>query len=147
MQIRITLPTAKHRLVTIPVDSPVIEAARLLTAPDTQLVVVCDADGTMCGVLTKADIVKQISHCSGCSCTEGVAGIMTRKVVACTPDDMLRDVWETMRQRVLKQIPIRDDAGKPLGILYANDALQWLLSEAEHTEELLRDYVMGVGYR
>ena len=147
MQIRITLPTARHRLVTIPVGSPVIEAARLLTAPDTHLLVVCDAEGVMCGVLTKADIVKQISHCTGCSCTEGVAHIMSRKVVACTADDELRDVWYIMKQQLLKQVPIRDEAGRPLGILYANDALQWLLSEAEQTEELLRDYVMGVGYR
>jgi len=35
----------------------------------------------------------------------------------------------------------------PLGVLYANDALQLLLKEAEYEEDLLRDYVMGMGYR
>lgn len=147
MRVSETLSKARERLVTLAVGAPVIEAARLLSAPETHLIVVCDTGGTTCGVLTKADVVRQISHCTGCSCTEGVADIMTRDVVKCSPDDELRDVWDVMRTRALKQIPITDDASRPLGILYANDALQWLLKEAEHTEELLRDYVMGVGYR
>lgn len=147
MLVSATLPTARKRLVTLGVNAPVIEAARLLSAPDTHLIVVCNPAGEMSGVLSKADIVRQISHCTGCSCTEGVADIMTRDVVNCRPQDALRDVWDVMQSRSLKQIPISDDASHPVGILYANDALQWLLDEAEHKEELLRDYVMGVGYR
>ncbi len=147
MRVSETLSKARERLVTLAVGAPVIEAARLLSAPETHLIVVCDTGGTMSGVLTKADIVRQISHCTGCSCTEGVADIMTRDVVKCSPQDDLRDVWDVMRARTLKQIPVSDEASRPLGVLYANDALQWLLKEAEHTEELLRDYVMGVGYR
>lgn len=147
MLVSATLPTARKRLVTLGVNAPVIEAARLLSAPDAHLIVVYNPEGEMSGVLSKADIVRQISHCTGCSCTEGVADIMTRDVVKCRPQDALRDVWDVMRARSLKQIPISDDASRPLGILYANDALQWLLKEAEHTEELLRDYVMGMGYR
>jgi len=147
MLVSATLPVARKRLVTLVVGSPVIEAARLLSMPDTHLVVICDAGGIMSGVLTKADVVRQISHCTGCSCTEGVADIMTREVVKCRPEDRLRSVWDVMKDRALKQIPISDGQSRPLGVLYANDALQWLLSEAEHKEDLLRDYVMGVGYR
>ncbi|MFA7669582.1 MAG: CBS domain-containing protein [Burkholderiaceae bacterium] len=147
MLVSATLPLARARLVTLAVEAPVIEAAKLLGAPDTHLLVVCNQGGAMTGVLTKADIVKQISHCTGCSCTEGVAGIMTTDVVACQPEDSLRDVWDLMQGKALKQIPIRDGQSRPVGVLYANDALQWLWKEAEHKEELLRDYVMGTGYR
>ncbi|NYT24362.1 CBS domain-containing protein [Alcaligenaceae bacterium] len=147
MLVSATLPVARTRLVTLAVEAPVIEAAKLLSAPDTHLLVVCNHGGAMTGVLTKADIVKQISHCTGCSCTEGVAGIMTRDVVACRPGDRLREVWDVMQGRALKQIPISDEQSRPVGVLYANDALQWLWKEAEYKEELLRDYVMGTGYR
>jgi hypothetical protein len=40
-----------------------------------------------------------------------------------------------------------DEARRPLGIIYAREALQALLSEAKNEEELLRDYVFGIGYR
>lgn len=147
MLVSATLPTARKRLITLAVEAPVIEAAKLLSSPDTHLVVVCNRAGVMAGVLTKADIVKQISHCTGCSCTEGVAAIMTRDVVKCRPEDPLRETWDVMKTKALKQVPISDNESHPVGVLYANDALQWLLKEAEHEEELLRDYVMGTGYR
>ena len=35
----------------------------------------------------------------------------------------------------------------PLGVLNAGDALQVLLQDVQDEEAMLRDYVMGVGYR
>lgn len=76
-----------------------------------------------------------------------VAAVMTRDVTCCRPGDLLTDVWVTMRERGLAQIPVIDECSRPLGILYARDALQVLLDEAVNEELLLRDYVMGMGYR
>lgn len=140
------LPIARKRLVTLDVVAPVVEAAKLLSAPDTNLVIACDSNGLMVGVLTKADIVKQISHCTGCSCVTAIADIMTRDVIKCCPEDQLQDIWNVMKNNSLKQIPVSDDQSKPLGLLYAIDALQVLLNQVEYEENLLRDYVMGIGY-
>lgn len=60
---------------------------------------------------------------------------------------MLLDVWSVMRERGLQRIPIVDDGRRPIGIIYAREALQALLSEAENQDELLRDHISGVGYR
>lgn len=84
MLVNDTLSLARKRLITLAIKAPVIEAARLLCRSGTHLVVVCDAAGIMAGVLAKTDVVRQISHCTGCSCTEGVAAIMTRDVVHST---------------------------------------------------------------
>lgn len=59
----------------------------------------------------------------------------------------MTDVWDTMKENALKQIPVVGDGLLPLGVLYANDALETLLDEVENNEVFLRDYVMGVGYR
>jgi hypothetical protein len=40
-----------------------------------------------------------------------------------------------------------DQSRKPIGIMYARDALQNQLGEVEDDETLLRDYVMNVGYQ
>lgn len=146
MLVSAVLPVAHKRLATLKVEAPVIEAAKLLSQPDVHLVVACGHDGAMSGVLTKMDIVRQISHCSGCGCTEGVAGIMTRNIIHCAPDDDLHTVWNLMKKHMVKQMPVSDANARPLGVLYANDALQELLKEARHEEGLLRDYVMGTGY-
>lgn len=137
---------ARERLVTISDDAPLIEAATLLR-PGTELVIVCSTAGLLSGVITKTDIVSQISHCQGASCITAAAVMMTSEVLICRPTDSLGDVWERMKERGLKNVPVVDDESKPLGLLHARDILQLLLAEAESNENLLQDYVMGVGYR
>lgn len=139
------LSAARERLVTIADNAPLIEAARVLRA-GTDLVVVCDSAGFLAGVITKTDVVSQISECQGCSCTAAASSVMTRDVVLCRPGDWLQDVWSRMKERGLKNVPVMDQGSRPLGVLNARDALQALLQEVQDEESLLRDYVMGVGY-
>ena len=140
------LPKARERLVTIANDAPLIEAAKLLQT-GTDLVIVCDSAGLLAGVITKTDIVAQISQCQGASCIMAAALVMTRDVVLCESKDLLRDVWTRIKERGLKNVPVVDQDSRPLGLLHARDILQVLLSESEDEEAILRDYVMGVGYR
>jgi CBS domain-containing protein len=139
------LPTARSRLVTLADDEPLVEAAKLLHT-GTDLVVVCGSAGIFAGVITRTDIVSQISRCHGAGCITAVSLAMTRDVVLCRPGDLLHDVWVRMKERGLKNIPVADQDLRPLGVLNALDILQVLLKESEDEEAMLRDYVMGVGY-
>ena len=139
--------TARDRLVTISHSAPLIEAARLLGTSKTDLVVVCGSGGQLSGVITKTDVVRQISRCQGSSCTIAVSAIMTDDVVFCRPTDQVSEIWAIMKERRLKNIPVTDEACFPIGLLNARDALEVLLTEVEQEETLLRDYVMCVGYR
>lgn len=55
----------------------------------------------------------------------------------------------TLLHRARERLIIISDGSQqqPLGVLYANDALEAMLNEVENNEEFLRDYVMGTGYR
>lgn len=70
MHVKQMLPRARERLATIGVNAPVIEAADLMARPHTDLVVVCDEEGSMVGVVTKTDIVKRIRQCTGTGCRD-----------------------------------------------------------------------------
>jgi len=141
------LSRARERLAVIGAEAPVREAAELMSRPHVDLVVVCGRDGAVVGVLTKTDLVAQIGRCSGAACTTMVRAIMSRDVASCRPDESLRDIWAVMKERRLQRIPLVDQRGKPIGIIYARDALQELLGEVENEEALLRDYVMSIGYQ
>lgn len=140
------LPAARARLVTIGHEAPLRDAARLLRA-GTDLVVVCGANDAMVGIITKTDVVTRISTCQGAACTLAAAEVMSADVLLCTPAELLRDVWAKMKARELKNVPITDIDGRALGVLNARDVLGVLLREVKYEESLLRDYVMGVGYR
>ncbi len=147
IRVECLLPAARARLATIGEECQLTEAARLLSTSDRQMVIVCDDMGVMVGVVTRTDIVRQIQHCRGCACTTACAAVMTADVLSCRPGDRLQDIWSTMKGRGLQNVPILDPDRRPVGLLSAADAMQALLSEVEYEEELLRDYVMCVGYR
>ena len=138
---------ARSRLVTIGADVTLLDVAKLLSGTQISLVVVCNSDGAMAGVITKTDIVRQIGHCGGSACTRAAADVMTRDVASCHPTDCLPDVLSVMHKRGFVHIPIVDEQFKPLGVVNARDALRELLAEEKYEESLLRDYVMGIGYR
>jgi CBS domain-containing protein len=141
------LPKARDRLVTIDVDAPLTGAAELLFEPTCRMVVVCDLTGSMLGVITRTDIIRQIRHCGGCACVTPCAMIMTRQVISCRRDDRLHEVWAVMKEKQLHSVPVIDSGQRPIGLLSARDALETLLAYVEYEEDLLRDYVMGLGYR
>ncbi len=140
------LSAARERLITLRADAPLITAATLLRDLDTDLVVVSDTDGALAGVITKTDIVRQISHCQGAGCMAAASAVMTQAVIYCRPDSLLHEIWLIMKERHLKNIPILDRDSRPIGVLNARDALEALLEELEYEEVLLREYVMCVGY-
>ncbi len=140
------IPKARAQLVTITEGSALVEAAKLLQA-GAELVIVCDAAGILAGVITKTDVVAQLSQCQGSECIMTKVLVMTSDVVFCQPGDLLSDVWIRMKAQNLKHIPVLDRDIRPLGLLHAPDILEVLLSESENEDAMLRDYVMGVGYR
>ncbi|MCB1446080.1 MAG: CBS domain-containing protein [Rhizobiaceae bacterium] len=146
-RIETVLPAARRRLLRIGDDRQLTEAAALLSEPNRHMVVVCNRAGAMVGIVTRTDIVRQIRHCRGCACTAACAMVMTTQVISCQPDDRLQDVWSLMRDKGFQSVPIVDTRNKPIGLLSAADALERLLSDVEYEEELLKDYVMCVGYR
>lgn len=146
MNVEAVLPTARNRLVRISEASQLIQAAALFGQNRADLIVVCDDDDKMVGVVSKTDIVSRIGQCQGHACTTMVASVMTRNVVCCHPGDRLQRAWELMKEKGFLHIPVVDSEGRPLGTLYARDALQALLGEVEYEGDLLRDYVMGIGY-
>ena len=143
-----SIEAATHsRLLIVAVDTLLREVARLLSSTQISLAVVCDQAGAMVGVVTKTNIVRQIGHCEGVACTGTAADIMTREVTFCRATDCLPDVLSVMQAGGFVHVPVIDAAGRPTGVVNARDALRELMAEGQYEEALLRDYVMGVGYR
>lgn len=139
-----TMAQASKRLIALADDAELIDAAKLLC--DADIVIVCDRNGVLSGVITKTEVVAQMSQCQGCSCKTTARSVMQRDVVTCKPGDRMDVVWAGMKERGLKNLPVIDENSRPVGVLNARDALQALLREAENEEAFLRDYVMTVGY-
>jgi len=140
------LSRASERLAVIDAGASIRDAAGLMTQPATDLIIVCQG-GAVTGVVTKTDIVLHISRNPGADLGAPVDSIMRRDVTTCRPSDPLDDVLQAMKENGFHRIPVVDDKQSPVGIVYVRDALQCLLEEVEIDDELLRDFITGVGYR
>ena len=134
-------------MVTISADALLVDVATLLSDTHISLVIVCDSDGVMAGVVTKTNIVQQFSR-SVASLGTAVAGeVMTRVVTFCRPTDSLLDVLAQMEKRGFAHIPVIDEESRPSGVVNSGDALRALMADEKYEASLLRDYVMGIGYQ
>ena len=147
MRVQSILPVAQKRMITIQEDASLVDAARLLSDTHRALLVVCNGEGAMVGVITKTDVVRQVAQCQGSVEGKRLSTVMTRTVTSCQSDDQLHDVLAVMKERGFVHIPIVDKNSRPAGVVNTRDALQALLREVKDEELLLRAYVMGVGYQ
>lgn len=146
MRVQSILPIAQQRMITVPEDASLVDAARLLFDTHRALLVVCNGDGAMVGVITKTDVVRQVAQYHGAVESKRVSGVMTQTVTSCQSDDQLHDVLALMKEKGFVHIPIVDKNSHPRGVVNARDALQALLREVKDEELLIRAYVMGIGY-
>ena len=142
-----TEAVAGSRLLTVGMDALLVEVAALLSNAQISVVVVCDAAGVAIGTITETVLVRHLGLGQADFFSTHAGDVVTRETVVCAPGDSLSDVLAMMHTRGLIHVLVVDPANKPLGVLNARDGLRALLAAGNQEEELLRNYVMGVGYQ
>lgn len=138
------LPSASKRLRSVMAGASIQEAAQQLAAPGIDLIVVTDAASKIGGVVTDSDIVTWVaSHAAGVTSDAPVETIMSTNMTTCTAGQSLQDVAEAAQKKGLKHLPIVDDRGVAIGVLYVREALLSLLKEAEINERWMNAYITG----
>ncbi|MER9947794.1 CBS domain-containing protein [Mesorhizobium sp. M0047] len=138
-------PITSARLSVIGVDATLRSAAFSLSDPAIGLVVVCNGSGEAAGVLSKSDLVRHLAS-SGLA-EVPVATLMNRSIVSCGPGDDLHSIWQTMAARGLQNVPVLGADQKPIGVLDIRDAMKALFDQEELQEQLLANYIGGIGYQ
>jgi CBS domain-containing protein len=141
------LDAARKRLVVLSREASLFDVARILADRDTPLVIVCDSDGLAVGVISSSHVINTLATAGVDALSFNAGTIMTEPMLSCRVDDDLQQIWAFMNSRTLPCAPIVDDRGRAQGVLHARDVAIALIDEVSYDEELLRDYVMGVGYQ
>ena len=138
---------ARSRLLTVAGDAVLAEVAALLLAAQISVVVVCDAAGAAVGIITETILVRRLGLGQDDFFTTRADAVMTRDFTACIREDLLSEVLAMMHTRGLIHVLLLGADKQPLGVLNARDGLRVLLAAGNYEEELLRNYVMGIGYQ
>jgi CBS domain-containing protein len=129
-------------VVTTRPDATVAEVASLLKARRIGAVVVTDAAGGLCGIVSERDLACGLADHGARLLEMRVSQLMTGDVVTCSPEDGIGQLMHTMTERRFRHLPVIED-GRMIGIISIGDVVKHRLQELEAETNLLQDYIAG----
>jgi len=141
-------------VVTVKADKTIHDAIGILNEHRIGAVVVTDQNGSVQGILSERDILRQCGECCGPhargpqadeDCPSLVRDLMTTDLIIGVPDDDIRYVMGIMTKNKIRHLPILDD-GKLVGIISIGDVVSASIEETDFENRMLTDYVHGMTY-
>jgi CBS domain-containing protein len=123
-------------------EATVAEVVRLLKEKRIGAVVVLDAGGRLCGIISERDIARGLADHGAALLDKQVAALMTRDVVTCVPEDDLRTLMQRMTDGRFRHLPVVK-GGELNGIISIGDVVKHRLLELETEAHMLQDYIQG----
>lgn len=143
-------------VVTVSRDTPLKEAARLMTRFGVSGVPVVDGEHRLVGILSEADFVSRSSrqgrggrgdtgpggggHRLG---GDSVGGAMTRNVLSIDPESDHRQAARLMMRRRVRRLPVVDAQGRLLGIISRSDILSVFARPDDEIREEIERHIIG----
>ena len=152
-------------VVTVKPDADVAEAIKLLIDHDISALPVVDDDGSVVGVVSKADLVhrteiKTEKHrpwwlkvlTPGSALAEEfakahglhVSEVMSTRVISASEDTSLAEIATLLEKHRIKRVPILR-GGKLVGIVSRSNLIQALASSSGETRESQQPMIMTAG--
>jgi CBS domain-containing protein len=113
-------------------EASIREIARIMRDENTGIVPVCDAGGTLLGVVTDRDIVMRTLASEDSPLQATARDVMTDDVEAVTPDEELHDVVHLMGEHQVRRIPVVERGDRLIGIISMAD----VATRADFDEDL-----------
>ena len=126
-----------RRVVTTTPETLVPAAAQQLREYKIGLLVVCDGDGEVVGVLSERDLVGAVADGGGQISNMKVEALMTRDPITCDMDDSPYEVLHTMNREGFRHMPVLK-GGKLKGLASSRDVLKHLLELADLGQATMR---------
>jgi len=119
----------RQDVVTVDLDSSVLDAVRRMKDCRVGSVLVVDGMGKLAGILTQHDVLHRAIEISHDLSLVPVHRVMTANVQTCTSHTDMKDAAELMAQRGIRHLPVVHN-GQPVGMISSRDVLACQLSNA-----------------
>ena len=103
-------------------------------------IVVTRADGSVSGIVSERDIVREIARNGTTILDQPASACMTRKVVSCSESDTVNAVMGLMTKHRFRHLPVITN-GRLTGIVSIGDVVKRKIEQAERDAEELRNYI------
>lgn len=127
-------------VITAAPDSTVTDLLALLAEHRIGAVVVSSGEGSIDGIVSERDVVRQL-HRSGTAILEGpVSAIMTVEVHTCGEHDTVSDLESRMTERRIRHVPVvRED--RLVALVSIGDIVKYHIRDLSATRDHLEAYI------
>ena len=130
-------------VATIPQTATLDDAVRELGEKRIGALVVSGDGRTIEGIISERDIVRAASTSGSAAFDATVGSAMSTEVVTCAAGDGVDRLMSLMTDRRIRHLPVVDDDGHLTGIVSIGDVVKARLTELEHENEALSQYIKG----
>ncbi len=133
-------------VISVQPSTPIAEAARLLKQHGIGAVIVVEASGELCGILSERDLARGLAERGPEFLNAYVGQWMTKEPVTCTPDDPVEQLMRTMTTGRFRHLPVLS-GDEVVGIVSIGDVVKHRLQQLHAESRDLREYITreGVG--
>jgi CBS domain-containing protein len=127
-------------VITIEPTATVAAAVRMLAQRRVGALLVTGADRHIVGIISERDIVRVLDETGPAVLGTPVSEVMTRKVATCGRHETIAEIMERITTGRFRHVPVMED-GRLAGIVSIGDVVKARLSELEHEQNALREYI------
>ena len=128
------------QVITIEPAATLAAAVRMLAQRRIGALLVTGADHRIVGIISERDIVRVLDEKGTAVLGAPVAEVMTRRVVTCDRNETIAEIMERITSGKFRHVPVID-RGQLAGIVSIGDVVKARLSELEHEQDALREYI------
>jgi CBS domain-containing protein len=130
-------------VATIPQTATLRDAVRELGERRIGALVVSGDGRAIEGIVSERDIVRAAATLGGSSLDSSVGSVMSTDVITCVAGDGVDRLMSLMTERRIRHLPVVDERGHLTGIVSIGDVVKARLSELEHENHALAEYISG----
>ena len=146
MHVSDILESKGDRVVEVETGTQVRDVARRLREEQIGAVLVRNQDGTLAGIVSERDIVRNLADEGPEGLGKSAGDLMSRDVISCRPDSSIEELMEQMLSEQIRHLPVYE-GDRLMGIISINDVVKGMLSEMKWREKALRQQVVtAVGW-
>jgi CBS domain-containing protein len=130
-------------VATIPQTATLRDAVLALNERRIGALVVSGDGRAIEGIVSERDIVRAAGALGASSLDSSVGSVMSTDVITCSAGDGVDRLMSLMTERRIRHLPVVDDRGHLTGIVSIGDVVKARLSELEHENHALAEYISG----
>lgn len=128
-------------------DKKLRDAVKLFNEKRVGALMVLNEAEEIQGIVTERDILRRLGQTEGEVKYISVRAVMTpkEKLIVGTPEDSIDYIMKVMTDNRIRHIPVVDahSKGKLEGMVSIGDVVKALLTDVDHENKLLKDYIEG----